>query len=845
MDAHDFFNQIGLAVDIRAPGGDGHGDSLARSLDTETKTLENGEALLRGDFQTRQALDFRQREIDDLGLMALITNDAGFAGNAAAQCQNQFGGALQTRNHIFRIDTTLETITRIGDDAERTAGLGNVDRIPESRLDEHVDGVFGAAGMLPAHDAADRLEALFVGNDDIVRAELVFTLVEREDRLTLFRTANREIALDLGGVEDVHRPALIEGHVVGDINESIDRTQADRHQALLHPFRAGAILHAAHDAQRKAGAKRRIIQFQLHIDGGCAFNLEGRRRLRLQLTQTGGGEIAGDAVDRSAVRTVGREVDLDDRIIEASIGCEGSADRRIFRQIDDAVVIVGNVELLFGAHHAVAFDAANLADGQRHIDARNIHAGTSERTNEAGACIRRAADDLHRLAVTSIHHQHLEAVGLGMFFSGNDLGDDERLVGRLVIDVLDLEANRRQPLANLVQRRIRFEMLFQPGKSEFHVFAPWLTGLNAQTAEQRRHVERAEAVMVHPADIGVEEIAQIRHAVFQHGDAVEAHAPGKALIFIRVQPTGAQHVRVHHAAAEDFHPVLAFAELDDGAGTVALDIHLEARLREGEERRAKAHDDTVDLEEGLAEFFENPAQIADMRLLVDDKAFDLMEHRRMGRVGVLTIGLARNDDADRRLLTFHGADLHRRGVGAQHLALAVFIRLEEEGVVHFAGRMAFGEIQRREVVIVGLDVRTFGDREPHIREDGSNFIDDLAYGMNATALGRRLTNRQADIHRFRFQPGGNGGVLQRVLTLADEVGDFGLELVDGSAPGLALFRRHAAKRLQKLRNRAFLAKCGNTHGLDGRLISGGGDLRHQLRFQGIKFSHLFLPCRYF
>lgn len=108
-------------------------------------------------------------------------------------------------------------------------------------------------------------------------------------------------------------------------------------------------------------------------------------------------------------------------------------------------------------------------------------------------------------------------------------------------------------------------------------------------------------------------------------------------------------------------------------------------------------------------------------------------------------------------------------------ALALFIRLEEEGVVHFAGRMAFGEIQCREVVIVGLDVRTFGDREPHIREDGSNFIDDLADGMNATALGRRLTNRQADIHRFRFQPGDNGGVLQRVLALTDEVGDFGLE----------------------------------------------------------------------
>ena len=314
---------------------------------------------------------------------------------------------------------------------------------------------------------------------------------------------------------------------------------------------------------------------------------------------------------------------------------------------------------------------------------------------------------------------------------------------------------------------------------------------------------------------------------------------------IRVQPASTQHIGVHHAAAEDLHPVLAFAELDDGAGTVALDVHLEARLREGEEGRAEAHDDAVDLEEGLAEFFQNPAQIADMRLLVDDKAFDLMEHRRMGGVGILAIGLAGNDDADRRLLAFHGADLHWRSVGAQHLALALFIRLEEEGIVHLAGRMAFREIQRREVVIVGFDIWTFGDRETHIREDRGDFIDDLADRMNAAAIGRRLADRQADIHRFRLQPGGDGSVLQRILALADEVGDFGLELVDGGAAGLALFRRHAAKRLQKLRNRALLAKRGKAHGFNGRLIGSRGDLRHQLRFQGIKFSHLFLPCRSF
>ena len=119
-----------------------------------------------------------------------------------------------------------------------------------------------------------------------------------------------------------------------------------------------------------------------------------------------------------------------------------------------------------------------------------------------------------------------------------------------------------------------------------------------------------------------------------------------------------------------------------------------------------------------------------------------MEHRRMGRVRVLAVGLAGNDDADRRLLGFHGADLHRRGVRAQYLALAILIRLQEERVVHLAGRMALGEVQRREIVIVGLDIRTFGDREAHVGEDRGDLVDDLADRMDTAALGRRGADGQ-------------------------------------------------------------------------------------------------------
>ena len=126
--------------------------------------------------------------------------------------------------------------------------------------------------------------------------------------------------------------------------------------------------------------------------------------------------------------------------------------------------------------------------------------------------------------------------------------------------------------------------------------------------------------------------AQVRHAVFQHRDAVDAHAPGEALVLVGIEPAIAQHVRVHHAAAENLQPVLALAEADLALVAAALDVDLERGLGEREEGRAEAHLHVVDLEEGLAELLQHPFHVAEMRALVDHEPLDLMEHRRVGLV---------------------------------------------------------------------------------------------------------------------------------------------------------------------------------------------------------------------
>src|SRR5262249_2711190 len=362
-----------------------------------------------------------------------------------------------------------------------------------------------------------------------------------------------------------------------------------------------------------------------------------------------------------------------------------------------------------------------------------------------------------------------------------------------------------------------------------------------QAAGQRRQVERAEAVMREPAHVGLKEGAQVRHAILEHGDAVDPHTPGEALILVRIDADVAQHVRMHHSTAEDLHPVLAFAETHLVLAPTALDVGLERGLGEREERRPEAHLDALDLEERFAEFFEDPLQVAEMRALVDDKALDLMEHRRVGLVGVDAIGATRDDDADRRLLAHHGADLHRRRVSAQQQPRAVRLRVEEERVVHLAGRMALRDVELGEVEVVGLDIGSFRDRKAHVGEDRGQLVDHPADRMDATQLGGRFAYRQRNVDRFGIETLIERLIAERLLAVDERGGHSVLESVNQGPLRLALLRRHRAERAQQRGYRSVLPEGRDANDLDRGLVGSARNFAKELLFKLLDVGHGLAP----
>ena len=103
-----------------------------------------------------------------------------------------------------------------------------------------------------------------------------------------------------------------------------------------------------------------------------------------------------------------------------------------------------------------------------------------------------------------------------------------------------------------------------------------------------------------------------------------------------------------------------------------------------------------------------PARSAERDAAVDREPLDLVEHRQVGGVGrVAPERPPGHDDVDRRRLRLHHPDLHRRRVRAQHHA-AGLAEVDVERVLHRAGRVAGREVERLEVVPVGLDLGALG-----------------------------------------------------------------------------------------------------------------------------------------
>jgi hypothetical protein len=122
--------------------------------------------------------------------------------------------------------------------------------------------------------------------------------------------------------------------------------------------------------------------------------------------------------------------------------------------------------------------------------------------------------------------------------------------------------------------------------------------------------------------------------------------------------------------------------------------------------------------------------------------------------------------------------------------------------VHFPRRMALGEIQLCEVVVVGLDIGTLGDGKAQVGENGRQFVHHLAERMNAALFGGRLPQRQRDVDGLGCQPCIESGRFQDVAARGEREADLVLGEIDRSTLRLAFVRRSSGDILPSVASSA-------------------------------------------
>ena len=267
-------------------------------------------------------------------------------------------------------------------------------------------------------------------------------------------------------VEGMQGLAQFEHDIVGDVDHGADGTDAAALEAALHPARRRHLrVDAGHHAPTVARTGSRGIQhhFATPFDGDRSFT--PRRQRHGHARQ--GSHLAGDAFQAEAISPIWRQLQGEQLVVERKMDAYVLAHRRIVGQRQEAAVVFRQAEFAGRAKHAEGFDAAH--PGRLDLDARQFRADQRARHLHSGGNVRRATDDLQRVALPGIDAAELQFVGIGVLFDRQHLRHDDAAEGRRdALKGLDLQSRHGEAVRQLGAGKRRIDKLSQPVFGKLH-----------------------------------------------------------------------------------------------------------------------------------------------------------------------------------------------------------------------------------------------------------------------------------------------------------------------------------------------------------------------------------------
>ena len=381
------------------------------------------------------------------------------------------------------MDAAAEAEARLGVDTELALGAPDAPRFPGRRFEQDVAGLSTYLAVPAAHHAADAQGAGRVGDQDLVRPQLLFGAVERGQSFALVgetgddahRTA---VGIPIGAlpqkvvVEGVVRLTDLEHHVVADVDHVADGPLPGEVQPVLHPVGRRPLFDAFDQQGDEARVQLRVLGCDLDpaVDRRTVHLKRVGRRHKVDAGERG--DLAGSAHDRGAAGDVRDHVDVEHDIAE-HLGQRSSWPqfREFGRRLeqDDAFVIVAEPEFRRRTQHRVAGDAAQflrleprdlvVAVGVAVAGAGEQEGAPEVRVAQITPLVReqvgRSGDHLARRARTVVDRCQDQAVGVRHRIDAEDLRGHDQILRPRQLSPVDAEALDRLDLQAGVREQLR------------------------------------------------------------------------------------------------------------------------------------------------------------------------------------------------------------------------------------------------------------------------------------------------------------------------------------------------------------------------------------------------------
>ena len=179
------------------------------------------------------------------------------------------------------VAAAFEADRRLGLEAQPLARAPDRRRVEIRALEHDVARRGADLGVVAAHHAADGARPIAVGDDEHVGLERAVDAIERADALAAARQTNDDRATgEALEVEGVHRLPELEHHVVGDVDDVRDRTDARGRQSIHQPRgrRPDADLE---DLRTVARTEQSVLEPDIEPGRArCRWSRSGHRQIR-------------------------------------------------------------------------------------------------------------------------------------------------------------------------------------------------------------------------------------------------------------------------------------------------------------------------------------------------------------------------------------------------------------------------------------------------------------------------------------------------------------------------------------------------------------------------------------